>query len=130
LKAISWDVVGEKLKAQHDFYVEQSQMKTRYTYLKQKYAVWLKFKNKTTNIYNAKTNTFHMSEAEWQAEGQLNKMVAKLRSVPLCYPDLCTQLFEGATATGNASWGPSSTLPHPTEVFTEDDYDDGRPNTF
>jgi len=46
-KAISWDAVGKKLKAEHDFYVEKSQMKTRYTYLKQKYAVWLKIKNKT-----------------------------------------------------------------------------------
>ena len=51
-------------------------------------------------------------------------MVEKLRNAPLLYPDLCTQLFDGATSTGAASWGPSSTLPHPAEVFTTQDYDD------
>ena len=51
-------------------------------------------------------------------------MVEKLRNAPLLYPDLCTQLFYGTTSTGAASWGPSSTLPHPTEAFTTQDYED------
>ncbi|KAL8257297.1 hypothetical protein R6Q59_029338 [Mikania micrantha] len=38
-----------------------------------------------------------------------------LRTVPLAYPELCTQLFEGSTSNGFESWGPSSTLPHPFE---------------
>ncbi|KAL7618609.1 hypothetical protein Lser_V15G00329 [Lactuca serriola] len=59
-----------------------------------------------------------MTDEEWKAEAKLNKMVEKLRNAPLLYPDLCTQLFDGATSTDAASWGPSSTLLHPAEVFT------------
>ncbi|KAL8267932.1 hypothetical protein R6Q59_001730 [Mikania micrantha] len=44
-----------------------------------------------------------------------NKFVEALRTVPLAYPELCTQLFEGSTYNGFESWGPSSTLPHPFE---------------
>ncbi|KAL8200710.1 hypothetical protein R6Q57_012049 [Mikania cordata] len=44
-----------------------------------------------------------------------NKFVEALRTMPLAYPDLCTQLFEGSTCNGFESWGPSSTLPHPFE---------------
>ena len=43
-----------------------------------------------------------------------------LRRTPLPYPDLCTQLFEGATAT-------TSTLPHPTQEsshYSLHDFDD------
>ncbi|KAI3786901.1 hypothetical protein L1987_40969 [Smallanthus sonchifolius] len=47
-----------------------------------------------------------------------NKYIEVLRSVSLCYPELCIQLFEGSTSNGFESWGPSSTLPHPSkEVF-------------
>lgn len=48
----------------------------------------------------------------------------KLKNAPLPCPDLCTKLFEGVTATGFHSWGPSSTLPHPAEEFSEHDVDD------
>ncbi|KAI3693747.1 hypothetical protein L1987_76699 [Smallanthus sonchifolius] len=44
-----------------------------------------------------------------------NKYVEVLRSAPLSYPELCIQLFEGSTSNGFESWGPSSTLPHPSE---------------
>jgi len=53
----------------------------------------------------------------------LNKVVGSLKSVPLLFPDLCTELFEGSTSTGIDSWGPSSTLPHPAD-YTEHDYVD------
>ncbi|KAL7615721.1 hypothetical protein Lser_V15G03658 [Lactuca serriola] len=99
-------------------------MKYRYDYLRSKYAVWLKLKKKTGNVYNSITNTFQMTDEEWKAEVKLNKMVEKLRNAPLLYPYLCTQLFDGATSTGATSWGPSSTLPHPAEVFTTQDYED------
>ncbi|XP_023762570.2 uncharacterized protein LOC111911023 [Lactuca sativa] len=124
LKGTSWNTIAKKLKKEHDFVVDKKQMKYRYDYLKSKYAVWLKLKNKTGNLYNPITNTFQMTDEEWKAEAKLNKMVEKLRNAPLLYPELCTQLFDGATSTGAASWGPSSTLPHPAEAFTTQDYDD------
>src|SRR4051812_48496368 len=52
---------------------------------------------------------------------QLNKVVGTLKTVPLIFPDLCTDLFEGSTSTGIGSWGPSSTLPHPNEYTDVDD---------
>ena len=149
LKASSWAVVAEKLKTDHNFIVDKKQMKNRYDYLKAKYAVWLKLKNKTGNIYNPVTNSFNMTNEEWEAEAkvhiyiffkvdyffttliifikfvkQLNKYVDKLRNAPLPCPNLCTQLFDGATSTGVHSWGPSSTLPHPNETFSTHDFED------
>ena len=44
---------------------------------------------------------------------QLSKHAEKLRSVPLIFPDLLSQLFDGAAATGTESWGPSSRQPRP-----------------
>ncbi|KAF5759740.1 putative Myb/SANT-like domain-containing protein [Helianthus annuus] len=114
LKAISWKRVAEKLKIEHDFIVDQKQMKNRYDYLKSKFAAWSKLKNKTGNVYNPQTNTFNLTEEEWQLESKSNKFVEKLRRGPLDYPDLCIQLFEGSTSNGFDSWGPSSTIPHPS----------------
>ncbi|KAL8237353.1 hypothetical protein R6Q59_018434 [Mikania micrantha] len=76
---------------------------------------WRKLKNKTCNIYNAVTNMFNLSEEEWQLEMKSNKFVEALRTVPLAYPELCTQLFEGSTCNDFESWGPFSTFPHPFE---------------
>ncbi|XP_052627063.1 uncharacterized protein LOC128133601 isoform X2 [Lactuca sativa] len=124
LKASSWVVVAEKLKTYHNFIVDKKQMKNRYDYLKAKYTVWLKLKNKTGNIYNPVTNSFNMINEEWEAEVKLNKYVDKLRNAPLPCPELCTQLFDGATSTGVHNWGPSSTLPHPNETFSTHDFED------
>ncbi|XP_052624812.1 uncharacterized protein LOC111888675 [Lactuca sativa] len=124
LKESSWAVVAEKLKTDHNFIVDKKQMKNRYDYLKAKYAVWLKLKNKTGNIYNPVTNSFNMTNEEWEAEAKLNKYVDKLRNAPLPCPELCTQLFDGATSTSVHSWGPSSTLPHPNETFSTHDFED------
>ncbi|KAI3783498.1 hypothetical protein L1987_42582 [Smallanthus sonchifolius] len=115
LKQMSWKNVMEKLKTQHNFIADQRQMKNRYDYLKAKFAAWSKLKNKTGNVYNPVTNTFNLSEEEWQLEMKSNKYVEVLRSAPLCFPELCIQLFEGSTSNGFESWGPSSTLPHPSE---------------
>lgn len=71
LKASSWAVVAEKLKTYHNFVVDKKQMKNRYDYLKAKYAVWLKLKNKTGNIYNPVTNSFNMTNEEWEAEAKV-----------------------------------------------------------
>ena len=71
LKGSSWNAVAEKLKNEHGFVVEKKQMKYRYDYLKAKYYVWLKLKNKTGNLYNPITNTFHMIDEEWEAEAKV-----------------------------------------------------------
>ncbi|XP_076916633.1 L10-interacting MYB domain-containing protein-like [Bidens hawaiensis] len=115
LKTLSWKNISEKLKMQHNFIVEQKQMRNRYDYLKGRFSAWRKLKNKTGNIYNAVTNMFNLSEEEWQLKMKTNKYVEALRTMPLAYPELCTQLFEGSTSNGFESWGPSSTLPHPFE---------------
>ncbi|KAI3808824.1 hypothetical protein L1987_24785 [Smallanthus sonchifolius] len=115
LKQMSWKNVMEKLKTEHNFIADQRQMKNRYDYLKAKFAAWSKLKNKTGNVYNPVTNTFNLSEEEWQLEMKSNKYVEVLRSAPLSYPELCIQLFEGSTSNGFESWGPSSTFPHPSE---------------
>ncbi|KAL7584235.1 hypothetical protein Lser_V15G46219 [Lactuca serriola] len=122
-KGTSWNTIVEKLKKEHDFVVDKKQMKYHYDYLKSKYGVWMKLKNKTRNVYNSITNTFQMTDEEWKAEAKLHKMVEKLRNAHLLYPDLCTRLFNGVTSIGAASWGPSSTLLHPPEVFTTQDYE-------
>ncbi|KAD5961503.1 hypothetical protein E3N88_12976 [Mikania micrantha] len=97
LKALSWKKVAEKLQSEHGFVADQKQMKNR------KFSVWTKLKNKT---------------------GNSNKHAEALRSAPLAYPDLCVQLFEGATSNGFDSWGPSSTRPHPFEDISEHNLND------
>ncbi|RAL37411.1 hypothetical protein DM860_000105 [Cuscuta australis] len=68
LKQASWKSVAEKLKTQHNFIVDQRQMKNHFDFLKGKFAAWLKLKNKTGNVYDPLTNTFNLSEEEWQIE--------------------------------------------------------------
>ncbi|VFQ69706.1 unnamed protein product [Cuscuta campestris] len=92
--------------------------------LEGKFAAWLKLKNKTGNVYDPLTNTFNLSEEEWQIEMKCNKYVEALRSVLLAYPELCCQLYEGSTSNGFASWGPSSMLPHPSKEVYEHKLDD------
>ncbi|KAJ0957953.1 putative Myb/SANT-like domain, harbinger transposase-derived nuclease domain-containing protein [Helianthus annuus] len=123
LKQASWKTVAENLKTQHNFIVEQRQMKNHYDFLKGKFAAWLKLKNKTGNVYDPVTNSFNLSEEEWQIEMKSNKYVEALRSAPLAFPELCCQLYEGSTSNGFDSWGPSSTLPHPSEEVNEHNLD-------
>ncbi|KAI3751494.1 hypothetical protein L2E82_22582 [Cichorium intybus] len=115
LKAVSWKNVGERLKMEHNWIVDQKQMKNRYDYLRSKFGAWLKLKNKTGNVYDPVTNRFTLTEEEWHLEIKSNKNVESLRTAPLPFPDLLSQLFEGAMSTGVDSWGPTSTLPHPSE---------------
>ena len=44
LKALSWRIVAEKLAKEHNFFVDQKQMKNRYDYLKSKFSAWLNLK--------------------------------------------------------------------------------------
>ncbi|KAK1435045.1 hypothetical protein QVD17_00803 [Tagetes erecta] len=90
-----------------------------YDYVKGKFTAWTKLKNKTGNLYDPSTNTFNLTEDEWQTEMKSNKYVEALRRSSLSYPELCIQLFEGSTSNGFDSWGPSSTLPHPSEEVSD-----------
>ncbi|KAJ0514263.1 putative Myb/SANT-like domain-containing protein [Helianthus annuus] len=74
LKQASWKTVAENLKTQHNFIVEQRQMKNHYDFLKGKFAAWLKLKNKTGNVYDPVTNSFNLSEEEWQIEMKLETL--------------------------------------------------------
>ena len=68
LKAISWKNVAETLEKTHKFYADQRQMKNHYDYLKGKYSAWSNLKNKAGNGYDPVTNTFNLSEEEWNIE--------------------------------------------------------------
>ncbi|KAK1422059.1 hypothetical protein QVD17_24920 [Tagetes erecta] len=124
LKPISWKNVAEKLKIEHNFIADQKQMKNRYDYLKSKFTAWSKLKNKTGNTYNPVTNTFNLSEEEWEIEMKSNKLIKALRTSPLSYPELCVQLFKGSTSNGFDSWGLSSTLPCPSEEVSDHNLND------
>ncbi|KAJ9547301.1 hypothetical protein OSB04_019844 [Centaurea solstitialis] len=79
-------------------------MKNQFDYLRGKYVVWSRLVNKTGNLYNPTTNTFNLTEEEWQAEAKLSKFADKLRNPPpLLYPQLCKQ----------GSW---SNLPNPSRA--------------
>ncbi|KAI3499561.1 hypothetical protein L1887_35364 [Cichorium endivia] len=73
LKATSWKAVGDRLKTEHNFIVDQKQIKNQYDYLRGKYAVWVKLKNRTGNIYEPITNTFNLTDEEWELEAKSNK---------------------------------------------------------
>lgn len=131
LKVLSWKKVAKALKDSHKFEVDQKRMKNHYDYIKTKYTAWLSLKNKTGNIYDASTNTFNLSNEEWQLEIQKNKNVKSLMSTTLPFPELCAQLFDGTLATGANSYGPSSTEPMPVVEphVVEDDEETEVPNT-
>ncbi|XP_052625010.1 L10-interacting MYB domain-containing protein-like [Lactuca sativa] len=127
LKATSWKIVRKKLINEHGKEVDQKQMRNHFDYYKSKYVAWAKLKNKTGNIYDHIKNKFNLTDEQWKEEGNLNKYVLSLKTRPLLFPDLCTQLFEGSTSTGFQSWGPSSTVPRPVEEFSAHDFDDDVP---
>ncbi|KAL7596924.1 hypothetical protein Lser_V15G30597 [Lactuca serriola] len=124
LKASLWKTIREKFINEHGKEVDQKQMRNHFDYYKSKYVACVKLKNKTGNIYDPIKNKFNLTDEQWKEEEKLNKFVLSLKSKPLLFPDLCTQLFEGSTSTGFQSWGPSSTLPHPVEEFSAHDFDD------
>ncbi|XP_071728000.1 uncharacterized protein [Rutidosis leptorrhynchoides] len=115
----SWKNVAEKLKEEHGFIADQRQMKNRFDYLKGKFNVWTKLHNKTGDVYDPVTKKFNLTKEEWEIEIKLNKYAEPLKNAPLLYPDLCAQLFDGATVTGLDGWGPASTLPHPQEAHDD-----------
>lgn len=68
LKPRSWKNVAETLKNKHNFVADQKQMKNHYDYLKAKYNTWTRLKNKTGNVYDPTTNTFNLTDEEWEIE--------------------------------------------------------------
>ncbi|XP_060190911.1 uncharacterized protein LOC132620249 [Lycium barbarum] len=100
-------------------------MKNHYDYLKEKYQAWLPITKKTGNIYDPATNTIRMSNEEWDEYIKAHPKAKALRSAPLPFPELCTTLFEGSTATGIHGWSPSCTTPRPgaSSVATNIDID-------
>ncbi|KAJ9541936.1 hypothetical protein OSB04_028442 [Centaurea solstitialis] len=112
LKPVSWKNVAETLKRTHNFIVEQRQMKNQYDYLKGKYGAWSKLKNKAGDVYDPLTNTFNLTEEEWQIEMKSNKYIQRLRSAPLPFPELCLQLFDGVVCTRVGT----STLSNPSPL--------------
>nr|XP_043635070.1 L10-interacting MYB domain-containing protein-like [Erigeron canadensis] len=111
----AWKNVGETLKKEHGFIVDQRQMKNRYDYIKGKFNVWLKLKNRTGNLYNPVTKSFNLTEEEWAIEMKSNKYAEPLKNAPLMYPDLCIKLYDASAAIGCDGWGPASGLRHPEE---------------
>ncbi|XP_071720855.1 uncharacterized protein [Rutidosis leptorrhynchoides] len=95
MQASSWKKVAEKLKSSHNFIVDQKQMSNHYNYLKSKYKAWSDLRNKAEYDYDPVTNTFNLTEDEWELEIKENKFVESLKSTTLLYPNLCAQLFDG-----------------------------------
>lgn len=66
--SILWKNISEKLKDSHNFVAEQKQMKNHYDYLKAKYKAWSTLKNKVGDLYDPLTNTFDLTEDQWDIE--------------------------------------------------------------
>ncbi|PWA93355.1 myb/SANT-like domain-containing protein [Artemisia annua] len=115
LKVLSWKKVAQVVKDNHNFEVDQKQMKNHFDYLKIKYTTWLSLRNKTGNIYDESTNTFNLSEEEWKIEILLTSLLKKnknfesLKTTTLPFRELCAPFIDGTLSTCIKSNGPSST---------------------
>ncbi|KAK1421417.1 hypothetical protein QVD17_23733 [Tagetes erecta] len=105
----SWNKLGKVLKEKFGIDLTQKQMKNAYDNLKAKYIGWLYLKNKTGNLYNASTNTFTLTNEEWEEFKKGHPKAGSLKLAPLPFPELCAELFDGNTATGNCKWTPTQT---------------------
>ncbi|XP_022007256.1 L10-interacting MYB domain-containing protein isoform X1 [Helianthus annuus] len=105
----SWNKLGKVLKEKFGLDLTQKQMKNAYDNLKAKYVGWVYLKNKTGNIYNPQTNTFTLTNEEWEEFKKGHPKAASLKTVPLPFPELCAELFDGNTATGNCKWTSTQT---------------------
>ncbi|GKD43171.1 Myb/SANT-like domain-containing protein [Tanacetum coccineum] len=75
LKVLSQKKVAKAIKDNHNFEVDQKQMRNHFDYMKIMYGAWLSLKNRTGNIYDDSTNTFNLTEEEWELEIMKNKNV-------------------------------------------------------
>ena len=62
----SWHKLGTTIKEKYGVDLNQRQLKNAYDNLKAKYTGWLYLKNKTGNLYNPQTNTFNLTNEEWE----------------------------------------------------------------
>ncbi|GJZ70206.1 Myb/SANT-like domain-containing protein [Tanacetum coccineum] len=131
LKVLSWKKVAKALKDNHNFEADLKQMRNHFDYMKIKYGAWLSLKNRTGNIYDESTNTFNLTEEEWELEIMKNKNVKPLKTTTLHFPKLCAQLFDGTMATGIKTCGTrSKEHVRVVEPHVVEDYDDTEvPNT-
>ncbi|KAD3066764.1 hypothetical protein E3N88_34644 [Mikania micrantha] len=105
----SWNKLGIVLKDKFGMVLTQKQMKNAFDNLKAKYVGWLYLKNKTGNLYNAQTNTFTLTNEEWEEFKKGHPKAGSLKTVPLPFPELCAALFDGNSATGSMKWTSSQT---------------------
>ncbi|PWA36401.1 hypothetical protein CTI12_AA600340 [Artemisia annua] len=105
LRASSWSKVATKLKSSHNFIVDQKQMKNHFDYLKAKYKAWSTLKKKAGNLYDPLTNTFNLTDEEWNLEIKGNKYVESLRCASLVFPKLCAQLYDVVLDTEDENRG-------------------------
>uniref|UniRef100_M1DCB6 Uncharacterized protein n=1 Tax=Solanum tuberosum TaxID=4113 RepID=M1DCB6_SOLTU len=66
-----------------------------------------------------------MSNSVWDEYIEAHPKTKTLKTSPLPFPNLCTKIFEGSTATGNHGWSPSCTYSRPdvSSVSTTIDID-------
>ncbi|CAI9295006.1 unnamed protein product [Lactuca saligna] len=62
----SWNKLGITIKEKFGVDLSKRQLKNAYDNLKAKYTGWLYLKNKTGNLYNPQTNTFNLTNEEWE----------------------------------------------------------------
>ncbi|XP_076939611.1 L10-interacting MYB domain-containing protein-like [Bidens hawaiensis] len=84
----SWANVISVLKEKFGLDLCQKQVKNAYDNLKAKYIGWLYLKNKTGNIYNPQTNTFTLTNEEWEEFKKGHVKAASLKTTPLAFPEL------------------------------------------
>ncbi|XP_076951113.1 L10-interacting MYB domain-containing protein-like [Bidens hawaiensis] len=89
LQKDSWNNLGRVLKEKFGLELNQKQMKNAYDNLKAKYIGWVYLKNKTGNLYNAQTNTFTLTNEEWEEFKKGHPKAASLKTTPLPFPNLC-----------------------------------------
>ncbi|XP_021999537.1 uncharacterized protein LOC110896601 [Helianthus annuus] len=103
----SWTRLGNVLKERFGIDLAQKQMKNAHDNLKAKYVGWCYLREKTGNIYNPQTNMFTLTNEEWEDFKKGHPKAGGLKTGPLPFPELCAQLFDGNTATGNSRWTPT-----------------------
>ncbi|XP_076881141.1 uncharacterized protein LOC143529183 [Bidens hawaiensis] len=89
LQKDSWNNLGRVLKEKFGLELNQKQMKNVCDNLKAKYIGWVYLKNKTGNLYNAQTNTFTLTNEEYEEFKKGHPKAASLKTTPLSFPDLC-----------------------------------------
>ncbi|PWA75147.1 myb/SANT-like domain, Harbinger transposase-derived nuclease domain protein [Artemisia annua] len=113
LQRQSWTNVGKQLQEACNLEVTQKQMRNEYDHLKWKFFEWAYLKQTMPDRYNSETNSFNLTNEEWEDFLKDHPRAKNLRSSPLLFPDLCTKLYERAFSIGEIRWNPISKRPKP-----------------